>query len=108
MKKSLTFFGLGLLIVSFIGFLLRLVDVPVFQGKLLWLIVFGLLGLVLVIVSFIGRKKSALLWFGLGSLAYAVAVFGLRSVGLNDSLSLFIIALVFGLVFLIWGLVKRG
>lgn len=108
MKKSITFFGLGLLIVSFIGFLFRLVNVPVFQGKLLWLIVFGALGLALVIISFIGRKKSALLWFGLGSLAYAVVVFGLRAIGLNDNLSLFIIALIFGLVFLIWGLVKRG
>lgn len=108
MRKSLTFFGLGIMLVALIGFLFRLVNVPVFQGKLLWLIVFGALGLVLIVFALIRKGSKGVLWFGLGSLAYALVIFGLRSVGLNDNLSLFIISLVAGLVFLIIGLIKRG
>jgi hypothetical protein len=99
---------LGVLVVSLIGFLFRLIAVPFFQKATLWLIVFGALGLVLIVLSFILRHSKALLWFGLGSLAYAVIIFGLRLIKLDDNLMLFIISLIAGLILLIWGIIKRG
>lgn len=105
MKKSFVFFGLSLLIVAFLGFLLRLINVPFFQGRMFHLVLFGVLGLVLIILSFFKRFKS-LLWFGLGSLLYALAVFGLRVIGLDNSVSLFVIALIVGFILLIVGLFK--
>lgn len=109
MNKKITFFGLGVLIVSLIGFLFRLIAVPFFQKSLLWLIVFGALGLVLIVLSFIMKSsKKGLLWFGLGSLAYALVIFGLRLLKFDDNLMLFIVSLVAGLVLLIWGILKRG
>jgi hypothetical protein len=109
MKKSLTFFGLGLLLCAFIGFMFRLIPVPMFQGKNLWLVVFGLLGLVMIILSFVLRSaKKFLLWFGLGSLAYALLIFALRSAKVDNNVTLLIISLIVGFLLLIIGLVKRG
>jgi hypothetical protein len=107
MKKSFTFFGLGILIVAFLGFLIRMINVPVFQGRMFHLILFGSFGLALIISSFIFKSgKKFLLWFGLGSLLYALAIFGLRVIGLDNNITLFIIALIIGLVLLIIGLFK--
>ena len=109
MKKSLTFFGLGIVVVALIGFLFRQINLPVFQGRSLWLIIFGALGIAMIIMSFIFKKaKKFFLWFGLGSLAYALVVFGMRVAGLNNNIALFIFTLIAGLLFLIIGLVKRG
>lgn len=106
MKKSFTFVGLSILIVAFLGFLIRMINVPFFQGRMFHLILFGSLGLVLIILSFAIRKAKGMLWFGLGSLLYALAVFGLRVIGLDNSVSLFVIALIIGFVLLIIGIFK--
>jgi hypothetical protein len=109
MKKSWTFLGLGILIVAFIGFLFRLITLPIFQGRQLWLIVFGALGIVLIILSFILKKsKKFLLWFGLGSLMYGILSFVLRILGMNNNVTLLIVSIILGLVLLIIGLIKRG
>jgi hypothetical protein len=108
MKKSWTFLGLGILIVAFIGFLFRLITLPIFQGRQL-LIVFGALGIVLIILSFILKKsKKFLLWFGLGSLMYGILSFVLRILGMNNNVTLLIVSIILGLVLLIIGLIKRG
>jgi hypothetical protein len=109
MKKSWTFLGLGVLIVAIIGFLFRLIKLPVFQGRQLWLIVFGVTGIVLIILSFIIKSaRKFFLWFGLGSLLYAGLSFGLRIAGMNNNTTLMIISVILGLILLIIGLVKRG
>ena len=59
-----------------------------------------------MIVSFIGKKKPALRFFGLGVLLYAIVVFLLRFASLNNNVSLFVISIILSLVLLLWGAFK--
>lgn len=107
MKKNLTFFSLGILLSAFVGFLFRTINTPLFQKAGLWLVVFGLLGIVCIILSFIFKSaKKFLLWFGLGALLYAVLIYGLRMLAFNNNTTLLVISLILGFVLLIIGLIK--
>lgn len=109
MKKSLTFLGLAFIIVGLVNFLFRLIPVPSLQGRTLWLVVFGVVGLVLIILSFVLKSgKKFFLWFGLGAILSAVLTFVLRYFKLDNNTTLLIIGLIIGLLLLIIGLIKRG
>ena len=107
MKKSLTFVGLGVVLMALLTFMLRLIDVKFFQDNISIAVTIAALSLIFVVIGLIKSKWKSAMWFGLGGFATAAANFLIRLTGFEDNLTLFIVFLVVGLVVLVWGVVKK-